>query len=242
MDSKDAVKILSLTRDSYNQIAGEFSSSRNRVWPEMEQLALEYVNAGDKVLDMGCGNGRLLESLPQTIEYLGVDNSEGLIAEAINFSRNRGKFQVGGFDDVGRKFTDYFDAAALFAVLNHLPTVELRLRALKSLYKALKPGGYLLMTNWNMWRLSSKEKSIWKYKISLNKNIGSWRLGFKDVLTNWRIGDRNFPLYYYAFTLKELKELVMTAGFEVVEGYYSTDGKKTNIFQGKNIVVVGKKN
>jgi len=44
---------------------------------------MEYIEPGQKVLDLGCGNGRLLNALKdKKIDYIGVDNSEKLLLEA----------------------------------------------------------------------------------------------------------------------------------------------------------------
>ncbi|MFH1192254.1 MAG: class I SAM-dependent methyltransferase [bacterium] len=44
-------------------------------------MADKYVKNGMKILDIGCGNGRLLQALENRgIEYVGVDNSRNLIS------------------------------------------------------------------------------------------------------------------------------------------------------------------
>ena len=51
------------------------------MWPEV----VPYINLlkkGDKVLDVGCGNGRLLTAINKEITYTGFDFSETLINEA----------------------------------------------------------------------------------------------------------------------------------------------------------------
>jgi len=43
----------------------------------------QYIENHQKILDLGCGNGRLLNFLKnKKIEYIGVDNSEKLLLEA----------------------------------------------------------------------------------------------------------------------------------------------------------------
>ena len=75
-------KFQQITQKSYDQIAGQFSYSRNYVWSDL-QVFLEYVNDGDDVLDLGAGNGRMVEFLQdKAVNYLGVDSSRELIKQA----------------------------------------------------------------------------------------------------------------------------------------------------------------
>ena len=81
MNKKLALEKMRITKETYELIGSEFSDTRESVWPEMERLVKKYIQRGDKVLDVGCGNGRLLKVL-EGVEYLGVDGSEVLIKEA----------------------------------------------------------------------------------------------------------------------------------------------------------------
>jgi len=83
MDQKTEINLLELVKRNYEEIAADFDMTRkNCVWPELAKLA-ELVKDGDRVLDVGCGNGRLLRALTgKSIEYLGVDSSSELIEMA----------------------------------------------------------------------------------------------------------------------------------------------------------------
>jgi hypothetical protein len=60
----------------------------------------------------------------------------------------------------------------------------------------------------------------------------------KDVFTFWQ---NKFPLYYYAFTLRELKKLFSSASFQILENSFVHRGKKARWWNGHNILTVGKK-
>ena len=83
MKQETVKKILRLVKDNYAAIAVDFDISRRKeIGPEIRRLT-EEVGRGAKVLDAGCGNGRLLEALSNNeIKYLGFDNSAALIALA----------------------------------------------------------------------------------------------------------------------------------------------------------------
>jgi ubiquinone/menaquinone biosynthesis C-methylase UbiE len=55
---------------------------------------MEYIESNQKVLDLGCGNGRLFKILKnKNIKYIGVDNSEMLLLEAQKqYPEDREKF------------------------------------------------------------------------------------------------------------------------------------------------------
>jgi len=79
MKKELAEKILLETETGYDLIADKFSETRKNFWSELEFIQ-DYAKNEDKVLDFGCGNGRLLEIFSnKTIKYFGVDISGKLI-------------------------------------------------------------------------------------------------------------------------------------------------------------------
>jgi len=242
MNRELAKKILEQTRASYDAAAVKFAHSRWRAWPIMQATIDKYVQPGQRVLDVGCGNGRLWESLkPKGVSYLGVDSSQ----ELINLAPQDGaRFQVKDILDLD--FKQEFDAVFTFAVIGHLPSPELRLKALKNIFAALKPGGYFICTNWNFWRLSRREKTIWRYKI-FERVKGERGLpacagrGFRDIMTYFQDEKGAHPLYYYAFTLGELRRLMSRAGFLIKESYYEANNQPISWARGNNLVLVGQR-
>ena len=80
MDRNYAEYLIKKTTQDYNLIAEVFSRTRERIWPEMRFLFDDYPVPGEKILDIGCGNGRFLEIFKQKkVDYFGVDSSERLI-------------------------------------------------------------------------------------------------------------------------------------------------------------------
>ena len=218
MDKNYAEKILEQTKHDYNLIAGRFSSTRttrNFIWKDLEPL-VDYTNSGDKVLDAGCGNGRLYPALKErNIEYFGIDNSDQLIKIA------KEKFPEANFqiaDILKIPFPDnYFDKIYCIAVLHHIPSDELRLQAMKELKRALKPKGLLILTVWNLWQ----RKNIWNqvFMNMLRKIIGKSQLDARDILNPWKdqTGKVLAQRYIHAFTKVELKKIAEKAGFKVKE-------------------------
>ncbi|MBI2463426.1 class I SAM-dependent methyltransferase [Candidatus Peregrinibacteria bacterium] len=84
MNEKTASFLLEKVRRDYNSIAEDFSATRMREWTEFELFA-PYIRNGMKVLDVGCGNGRLLSFFQKrfsNIFYTGIDNASRLLDEA----------------------------------------------------------------------------------------------------------------------------------------------------------------
>ena len=274
MNNDQAKIIMDISQKTYEMIAADFSATRNRIWPEMEILVKKYVRPGMKVLDLGCGNGRLVEVMPE-VEYWGVDVSEGLIGETLKHEsiktlKQEGKvnFKVLDMLELEKLGEKDFDVVFMFASLNHIAGEENRRKVLEEIKKILKPGGVVAVTNWNLWNVNTG-KSWWKYKVAeilkhrntetqkseirnqkleirsqklRNKEIKKLGLGFRDVMTRWQSGDkkRQGELYYRAFSLRELRKLMGETGFEVMENYYSLDGRKAHWWNGKNVVTVGR--
>jgi len=112
-------------------------------------IAAAGVQAGERVLDVGCGTGYFARLIAHAVGpdglVAGVDPSESMIiyarrkAEAIANC----EFQVGAAQALPVP-GDHFDVATTSLVLHHLPE-NLRARALREMARALRPGGRLLV-------------------------------------------------------------------------------------------------
>ncbi|MFA5994708.1 MAG: methionine biosynthesis protein MetW, partial [Parcubacteria group bacterium] len=82
MKKRTVDKIIGQIEAGYDQMAEKFSGTRSFFWPDLDFIK-NYIKEGDRVLDFGCGNGRLLEILQEKkMQYYGVDVSQRLIALA----------------------------------------------------------------------------------------------------------------------------------------------------------------
>lgn len=231
---------LQKVEESYNKIAKLFAVSRNYVWSD-NRVFLDYIKEGNRVLDLGCGNGRLQEMLNEKkIEYVGVDASRELIAVAKeNFPNSN--FQVMNAVSLDNSF-GIFDVVMSVSMLNHL-TPDYHKLVFSNVFDILQPGGYFLLSNWNMWNVNNKKgvTAFQKEKNELSeaefqKKYGLEKSDLQDneVLTLW--GDEQSPLYYYAFTVEELEALALKTGFQVLKIYYSKKGQPAAQNFGDNVV------
>lgn len=105
----------------------------------------EYVRPvpGEKLLDIGCGPGDILEDLP-AVDYLGFDINPKYVEAAQNRFGHRGRFFCG---DVGLTAIDKeagsFDRVLATGVLHHLDDNQ-AISLFKLARRALKPGGRLV--------------------------------------------------------------------------------------------------
>jgi SAM-dependent methyltransferase len=99
--------------------------------------------AGDKVIDIGCGPARVLQSLPD-VEYLGLDINPDYIAFAEQAYGDKGTFVVGDTRSL-RSDSRFKNADIVIAVsvLHHLDD-EQAADCIRFAYDALKRGGRLI--------------------------------------------------------------------------------------------------
>lgn len=219
MDKNTQKELLTIVKDNYESIAAEFDETRKKgIWPELLNLTKE-VKDGDKVLDAGCGNGRLLEAFgDKKIKYLGVDQSENLITLAQKQYPDF-EFAVADILDLGKINELDFDWVYSIAVLHHLPDQELRLNALRQLKNKIKEDGRIVITAWNLWANKKNKKLIWKYFFL--KLIGKNKMDFGDILFHWKNENEDVSKkrYYHAFTKWELTRLVKKVGLKIEKLY-----------------------
>lgn len=138
-------------KDVYNQIAPQFSASRNYIWPDLEPF-LKNIRPNSSVLDVGCGNGRLLLGLPKKIKYTGLDTSRRLLEDAEKTYANHNFIETDITEEKIWKHLPKFDYIFCIAVIHHLSTTKDHLFLLDQINKHLKPGGKVLITAWNLWQ------------------------------------------------------------------------------------------
>jgi len=149
-----AKKIIGDMEKGYNLISEKFTQTRNHLWKDLEFIG-SYCKKGDKVLDFGCGNGRLLDFLEKKeIEYTGLDISDKLLKEARNrfLNQKQAEFQkISGLDSLPLE-NDSFNIIYAIAVLHHVPGKEMRKKIVEEFYRILKPEGTIVITAWNLWQ------------------------------------------------------------------------------------------
>lgn len=225
MEKKYAEYLLKKTSQDYNLIAADFSRTRECPWPETKFLFDEYLIPEEKILDLGCGNGRYFEFFKgKNVDCFGVDSSEKLIEIAKN-KYPKARFQVA--DAFNLPFSNnFFDKVYSIAVLHHIPSNEFRLQFLKEIRKVLKSGGLLILT---VWRFHDWQERLLIPRYTILKLLGKSKLDFGDVFEPW---GKKIERYYHCFSKKELINLVKKADFKIKKFGIIKNGKgnRQNIY------------
>lgn len=108
-------------------------------------LISEYLRpkADARLLDIGCGPALILDSLPETVHYVGFDPHERYVEAARTRYEGRGSFVHGYARPDTVADLEPFDGVLALGVLHHL-TDEEALELLSVARMMLKPGGSLL--------------------------------------------------------------------------------------------------
>lgn len=206
MQTRKENELLKIVKNNYEEIASDFDKSRkNLFWPELSKLSANVLS-GEKILDAGCGNGRLLELFKdKKISYLGFDNSHELI-ELAKKNYPQEKFVKADILDLSFLDNNLYDRIFCIAVIPHIPGLELRKKVLSSLYEKLAPGGQMILSFWDLRSQKKYKKQILIADLKAFFNIGG--LDFGDLIFSWK-GKEKSLRYYHAFKERELKKLAV---------------------------------
>ena len=125
---------LPLVFDSYQALIGAPECHRHFIHDVVQP------QAGERVLDIGCGVGASVRYMPDGVDYVGIDVSEPYIVKAKADYGERGKFICADVAKVGSAALGTFDRAFSFGVLHHLPDA-VAVETVEFVRRVVKPGG-----------------------------------------------------------------------------------------------------
>jgi tRNA (uracil-5-)-methyltransferase TRM9 len=237
MNPDTTAKLIAINREFYDRFGASFSATRRRLQPGVKRI-LESLNGDENILDLGCGNGELARALAKRGHrgsYLGLDFSlpqlreadsqhEGFSARFLEVDLTR----LSVISDQLTVFSDQWDMITAFAVLHHIPSDELRLDILKTVYKLLAKDGRFILSNW---QFLSSEKLRARIKPWDAAAVSRSEVDMEDYLLDWRNGGEGLR-YLHHFTIEELFHLAERTGFHVTESFLSDgEGGKLGLYQ-----------
>jgi len=181
----------------WNNIAKEWHA-RKKIPSKLSKSFIKKTNG--KVLDFGSGSGRHLSKIKNGEMYL-VDFSKEMLKLAqkkAKIKKIRAKFEQGNLTKL--KFeNNFFDFGIAISTLHCLKPLQQK-KAIKELYRVLKPKGKILIGVWNF---NSKR---------FNQKRG------KEKLIGWTDKGKR---YYYLFDEKEIHTHFKKVGFKIISSHNS---------------------
>lgn len=232
MQPQTIAALLTLNRQFYARFAGDFARTR-RTWPPGFERILPYLQTASNVLDLGCGNARLLTFLGASKwqgKYEGLDSSDNLLEEARATAQAHP--QIPAHFIIADLFTDNwpqailgpYDALVSLAVLHHIPGAINRRRFLMHCADLLKPGRHLIVSTWQFMTSERLRKRIAPWEAA---GIAEADVESGDYLMGW--GEGAPGLRYCAFIEEPaLIDMATEAGLYCTETFFS-DGHEGNL-------------
>ena len=239
------LKIKQQLKEFYDLQAEKFSKTRKRPWPEFFYIAEEVekiLSKQDrvKILELGCGDGRLYrfleEKFPGKLDYVWVDLSENLIKIAKKESWELRTEIWESFLFLNTDMLSYleneeslkFDLVVWVASFQHIPTNWERLLILKHIYRVLKYWWKIVLFNWSFSKWFFKKYNFQILKSFLLFLLSLWMKPMNDIYVPWKDDWKTYYRYYHIFFLFELKKLLKQAWFVIIDaGYINKNGEKT---------------
>lgn len=132
--------------DVYSDAAGLISrDNRNHRKKQDAIMDATHATAGDRVLEVGCGDGLHASRYARTYDYHGVDQSPGLV-EACREAISHGEVREMDARELWHQ-DGFFDAVVGTAILHHLPDHE---QALREWLRVVRPGGSVTLVEPNL--------------------------------------------------------------------------------------------
>jgi tRNA (uracil-5-)-methyltransferase TRM9 len=226
MDEETIQKLLALNREFYAAFAQPFAASRSLSDPALTSI-LPHIPQRARVLDVGCGNGRLALLLDRErpgVTYLGIDATPALIeaarAQADKLVGVAAEFRIA---DIARPGWSEalsgmsFDRIVALAVLHHVPSFDLRLQVVRESARLLEFGGRLILSTWQFLDSARLRRKVVDWA---EVDVAEESLEPGDYLLDWRRGGRGLR-YCHLVDEAEVERLAAGSGFRVRETFHA---------------------
>lgn len=211
-------------KDVFDQIApGWYNYRHHTIFrTELEALAKHWRRG--RLLNVGCGHGADFPPFKDGFELYGVDFSPEMLKYAQKYAEKYSfKVDLTQADVRTLPYSDdSFNWVIAVATYHHLEGKDEQLKALREMWRVLKPGGEAFITVWNL-----RQPRFW--------------LKRKEVMVPWRTGDKTLYRYYYLFTYGELERRVRQAGFTIMKSFPESRYKFPVKLFSRNICLLVKK-
>ena len=180
-----------------------------RKYPQLFDAVIDFIRDGSKLIDLGCGNGWLLERIKnekKDMELVGLDISTSAIMQLKEF------WGIDGFVSTLPEIphpilSNYFDYVVMSEIVEHVVDTK---GLMNNAYRVCKPGGYLIVlvpadhskkykkfvaemdSEHEHWFDKKKLGKLFKGKVTISKIIN----------TNTRNGVESTGEYYLAISQK----------------------------------------
>jgi SAM-dependent methyltransferase len=230
MDNLTARRLVELNRQFYADFGKNFSATRQRIQPGVRKI-ISGLAGDERILDLGCGNGELARTLAQTGfhgTYLGLDFSLPLLTDAgtqpQSFPVAFREADLAANDWDSTLLPAHYSLITAFAVLHHLPGLDLRRKLLQKVHGLLAPGGKFIHSNWQFLNSEKLKGRIQPWSAA---NLSAAEVDAGDYLLDWRSGGAGLR-YAHHFSVQELESLAGETGYRV-EGLFLSDGAGENL-------------
>jgi tRNA (uracil-5-)-methyltransferase TRM9 len=232
MDVSTVEALLRLNRTFYDRFARQFAQSRTPNQPGWQRL-LPFLPQGGRLLDVGCGHGRLARLLDQQgrrVAYVGVDGSQELLAiaragaAALAIPTSFVDADVTSDGWIEQLPARHFDAIVALAVLHHIPGGQGRRNLLAQLTGLLAEEGVLALSTWQFLNEARLRRKIMPWSAA---GLMPEQVEAGDYLLDWQRGGAGLR-YCHLVDETELAALAGQAGLQI-QAMFQDDGRGKNL-------------
>jgi ubiquinone/menaquinone biosynthesis C-methylase UbiE len=185
---------------TYDSVAAEYQErmkKQRQIKKETTQVLLDYLQPGERVLDLGCAVGYDTLMLARKCQVTGLDISPEMVKKARHQNRRNKRTRILLGDFVSMSFKEKFGGIFANAFLHLFPTGEYE-KVLAKMRRVLRDGGFAYISTTR----SKRSKEGWFRK--------------KD----YKSQEKRFRKYW---TKREMTHALEVAGFHIVKYFENID-------------------